>query len=179
MPDHVHLLIAPNDRELPVGNASGAIKRWMRQDLRASWQWQPGSFDRLLRSEESAYEKWQYIRENPVRAGLVEKSEDWPSSHWVRIVEPAVDIRLSSTSSLRQAERLPYNHRGLSLRPWTASARLLIAFCLTILPLPTFWARHRRPLLPQRPANKSALQTRADQFLALVNSSYHGALQSE
>src|SRR5213075_1121222 len=78
MPDHVHLLVAPNDRELPVGNASGAIKRWMRQDLVATWQWQPGSFDRLLRSEESAYEKWQYIRENPVRAGLVEKSEDWP-----------------------------------------------------------------------------------------------------
>ncbi|MBA3544251.1 MAG: transposase, partial [Chthoniobacterales bacterium] len=28
MPDHVHLLIAPNERELPVGNASAAIKRW-------------------------------------------------------------------------------------------------------------------------------------------------------
>jgi REP element-mobilizing transposase RayT len=78
MPDHVHLLIAPNDRELPVGNASGAIKRWMRRELAATWQWQPGSFDRLLRSDESAYEKWQYIRENPARAGLVAKWEDWP-----------------------------------------------------------------------------------------------------
>jgi REP element-mobilizing transposase RayT len=27
MPDHLHLLIAPNDRETAVGNASGAIKR--------------------------------------------------------------------------------------------------------------------------------------------------------
>jgi putative transposase len=78
MPDHVHLLIAPKDREAAVGNASGAIKRGIRQELGAEWQWQPGSFDRLLRSNESAEEKWQYIRENPVRAGLVEKWQDWP-----------------------------------------------------------------------------------------------------
>lgn len=78
MPDHVHLLIAPNEREMAVGNAAGAIKRWMREALAASWQWQPGSFDRLLRSDESAEEKWKYMRENPVRAGLVERWEDWP-----------------------------------------------------------------------------------------------------
>ncbi len=72
MPDHVHLLIAPNDRELPVSNASGAIKRWMHQELVTPWQWQPGCCDRLLRSDESAEEKWQYIRENPTRAGRVE-----------------------------------------------------------------------------------------------------------
>ena len=78
MPDHLHLLIAPNDRELPAGNASGAIKRWMRQELAATWQWQPGSFDRLIRSDESAEEKWQYIRENPARAGLVKNWQDWP-----------------------------------------------------------------------------------------------------
>ncbi len=35
MPDHVHLLIAPNDREAKVGNAAGSIKRWMRQELNA------------------------------------------------------------------------------------------------------------------------------------------------
>ena len=78
MPDHVYLLIAPNDREEAVGNASGAIKRWMRQELKADWQWQPGSFDRLLRSDESAEEKWQYIRENPVRARFVANWQDWP-----------------------------------------------------------------------------------------------------
>lgn len=78
MPDHVHLLIAPNDREEAVGNASGALKRWLRQEVKADWQWQPGSFDRLLRSDDSAEEKWQYIRENPVRAGLVGNWQDWP-----------------------------------------------------------------------------------------------------
>ena len=54
MPDHVHLLIAPLERESAVGNASAALKRVIRHDLKATWQWQPGSFDRLLRSDESA-----------------------------------------------------------------------------------------------------------------------------
>ena len=80
MPDHVHLLIAPLEREAAVGNASAALKRFIRQDLQARWQWQPGSFDRLLRSDESTEQKWQYIRENPVRAGLVEEWREWPYS---------------------------------------------------------------------------------------------------
>lgn len=80
MPDHVHLLAAPFDRETPVGNLSGAVKRWMRQELGATWEWQPGSFDRLLRSSESLSDKWAYIEQNPVRAGLVTRPEDWPCS---------------------------------------------------------------------------------------------------
>jgi len=78
MPDHIHLLIAPLDREAAVGNAVAALKRFIRHELGAAWQWQPGSFDRLLRSDESAEEKWQYIRENSVRAGLVQESGAWP-----------------------------------------------------------------------------------------------------
>ena len=78
MPDHVHVLVAPRDREAAVGNLSGALKRWIRQELEATWQWQPGCFDRLLRTEESATQKWLYIRENPVRAGLVQTWQEWP-----------------------------------------------------------------------------------------------------
>ena len=40
--------------------------------------WQAGVFDHLLRSDESYAEKWLYVRENPVRAGLVARAEDWP-----------------------------------------------------------------------------------------------------
>ena len=40
--------------------------------------WQPGFFDHLLRSDESYAQKWEYVRENPVRAGLVKVAEDWP-----------------------------------------------------------------------------------------------------
>ena len=32
---------------------------------------QEGFFDHLLRSYESYAQKWEYVRENPVRAGLV------------------------------------------------------------------------------------------------------------
>jgi putative transposase len=39
--------------------------------------WQPGFFDHLLRSADSYSAKWDYVRENPVRAGLVELSKDW------------------------------------------------------------------------------------------------------
>jgi putative transposase len=79
MPDHLHFVAAPkNDREARVGNVSAAIKRWMRHELKATWKWQAGSFDRLLRSDESAHEKWMYVEENPVRAGLVNRWEDWP-----------------------------------------------------------------------------------------------------
>ena len=80
MPDHLHLLAAPRRRDLTVGDFSGAIKRWMRKELNADWEWQTGCFDRLLRSDESAQAKWEYMRENPVRAGLVEHWSDWPHS---------------------------------------------------------------------------------------------------
>ena len=34
-------------------------------------------FDHLLRSVESYSAKWQYVRENPVRAGLAIHWKDW------------------------------------------------------------------------------------------------------
>ena len=79
MPDHLHVIAAPiNNRATRVGNFSGALKRGMRQGLNPSWTWQPGCFDRLLRSDESLHEKWLYVQENPVRAGLVKHWKDWP-----------------------------------------------------------------------------------------------------
>ena len=40
--------------------------------------WQEGFFDHVLRSSESYGEKWEYVRMNPVRAGLCATPEDWP-----------------------------------------------------------------------------------------------------
>jgi putative transposase len=40
--------------------------------------WQRVFFDHLLRSAESYRQKWNYVRQNPVGAGLVAKPEDWP-----------------------------------------------------------------------------------------------------
>jgi REP element-mobilizing transposase RayT len=79
MPNHLHVIVAPKeDRDAHVGNFSAALKRWIRKDLEATWKWQAGCFDRLLRSDESLHKKWLYVEENPVRAGLVKDSRDWP-----------------------------------------------------------------------------------------------------
>jgi hypothetical protein len=40
--------------------------------------WQAGFFDHLLRRSESYAAKWEYVRRNPVRAGLVSEPDLWP-----------------------------------------------------------------------------------------------------
>jgi hypothetical protein len=42
--------------------------------------WQPEFFDHVLRSANSYSEKWDYVRNNPVRAGLAGTAEAWPYS---------------------------------------------------------------------------------------------------
>jgi len=79
MPDHLHALIAPkNNSEARITQFSAGLKRFVRREVPSSWQWQHGVFDRLLRREESAESKWIYVRENPVRAGFVDRWQDWP-----------------------------------------------------------------------------------------------------
>jgi len=73
MPDHVHVFVA--------GGQDFNLSQWVRQ-LKAALArepklWQRGFFDHLLRSEESYAEKWEYVRQNPVRAGLAARAEDW------------------------------------------------------------------------------------------------------
>ncbi|HET7712274.1 MAG TPA: hypothetical protein VFL80_10135, partial [Thermoanaerobaculia bacterium] len=47
--------------------------------------WQDESFDRILRSGEDLRKKCEYVVENPVRAGLVERIEKyrWIWREWV------------------------------------------------------------------------------------------------
>jgi len=40
--------------------------------------WQREFFDHVLRSSESYAEKWNYVFDNPVRAGLVTTADNWP-----------------------------------------------------------------------------------------------------
>ena len=63
----------------------GKWKEWtakhvLRELGEQSPLWQAEFFDHLLRSHESWTEKWTYVHENPVRAGLVARAEDWPYS---------------------------------------------------------------------------------------------------
>jgi putative transposase len=43
-----------------------------------AWKWQSDCWDTQIRSGEHYGEKWEYVRQNPVRKELVEKCEDWP-----------------------------------------------------------------------------------------------------
>jgi hypothetical protein len=45
---------------------------------RAGPIWQDERFDRVVRDEGEFLEKWQYIRNNPVKGGLAERPEDYP-----------------------------------------------------------------------------------------------------
>ena len=79
MPDHLHALVRPlANRDARITQYSAGLKRFVRRETKAAWKWQDGVFDRLLRRDESAESKWIYMRENPVRAGLVRRWEDWP-----------------------------------------------------------------------------------------------------
>ena len=81
MPNHIHLFVALEpDRKLSVWMKS--LKNSLSKTLRSlevpSPHWQKGFFDHVLRSAESYSQKWEYVRDNPVRAGLVRNWEEWP-----------------------------------------------------------------------------------------------------
>lgn len=91
MPDHVHLFCAP------ARWPSIDIRRWMRYlkeritkrlgnerlgtasppKAEVKWRWQSDCWDTQIRSGEKYHEKGLYVRENPVRAGLVGDPELW------------------------------------------------------------------------------------------------------
>jgi REP element-mobilizing transposase RayT len=90
MPDHIHLFVRGGP-EFNLGIWVRGLKRVVaaavtggRKELRRSGGgdsgniWQRGFFDHLLRNSESYAQKWNYVRDNPVRAGLANKADDWP-----------------------------------------------------------------------------------------------------
>jgi putative transposase len=80
MPDHLHALLSFALDE----SMSEVIRDWKRFHTRKNGvAWQEGYFDHRLRADERGTQlsgKMNYIRENPVIAGLCTKAEDWP---WV------------------------------------------------------------------------------------------------
>jgi putative transposase len=81
MPDHVHLFCAPAESETQpcysgsnIGNPS---QRELGQTQVESPIGQRLFWDTQLRRSESYDQKWNYVVENPVRAELVARSEDW------------------------------------------------------------------------------------------------------
>ena len=86
MPDHVHLLLQPEESApgewWPLSSILHSIKTYTAREVnrllgRSGQLWLDESFDRLVRGEEELLEKWKYIRMNPVKKGLCETPEQW------------------------------------------------------------------------------------------------------
>jgi putative transposase len=79
MPDHIHLFIAGAD-DFDLGVWVRGLKRVVAAAVSGGrgGLWQRGFFDHLIRNSESYSEKWDYVLENPVRAGLVSSADKWP-----------------------------------------------------------------------------------------------------
>jgi REP-associated tyrosine transposase len=90
MPDHLHLFVSFQPGGLTLSDWMKSLKNCLSKVLRsmgnASPHWQDGFFDHVLRSSESYEQKWRYVKENPVRAGLAARSEDWPYQGEVQAV---------------------------------------------------------------------------------------------
>ena len=82
MPDHIHLFAAFCPKSPPlwkwVKALRGSLSKRIRETTGEGAHWEKDFFDHVLRSQESYLEKMEYVRQNPVRAGLVKHAEDWP-----------------------------------------------------------------------------------------------------
>lgn len=80
MPDHIHFFVRGSGA-FRLDRWVNGLKRSISVALGATNKrplWQPGFFDHVLRNDESYGQKWEYVRENPARAGLVQRADEWP-----------------------------------------------------------------------------------------------------
>ena len=118
MPEHIHLLIRPQDetqtvetilRRLKSSFGQGVIRRWeelhapilkritIANGTRRFWQ-RGGGYDRNTFSEKELIEKIGYIHLNPVKRGLVSTLDEWKwsSARWYEKREDYVGPPISN-----------------------------------------------------------------------------------
>ena len=83
MPNHVHVLVTP----WAAHTLSSILHSWKSftanegnkwLDRGGEVFWQRESYDHLVRDEEDYWRIWDYIRMNPVKAGLCKQPQEWP-----------------------------------------------------------------------------------------------------
>ena len=84
----VHLFVR-GGRNFRLSSWVGGLKRAMSVALKSPRLWQPGFFDHILRSGESYAKKWNYVRDNPVRAGLEGSADQWPYQREIVLIDRA------------------------------------------------------------------------------------------
>lgn len=113
MPDHIHFFCAPGQYPPPdfhkwVRKWKALVSRTFPLELREVGThlprtndpaatsaalprlqplFQSDCWDRQLRTGDSYAQKWEYVRNNPVRKGLVGHAEDWPFQGEMNVLE--------------------------------------------------------------------------------------------
>ena len=103
MPDHIHFFCSPATnppydfqkwiiywKRLTTQIAARADARppvAARADARPPRLWQSGCWDTQIRTGSQYKEKWEYVRNNPVRKGLVVHADDWPYQGRMNVLE--------------------------------------------------------------------------------------------
>ena len=90
MPEHIHVFVG-----------EGHLARYRLENWIAAWKsfvsrrwpgvdekpiWQRSFWDRQIRSSDEYDQKWLYVRNNPVRHGLVENPDEWPFQGAINIL---------------------------------------------------------------------------------------------
>ena len=87
LPDHIHCLAQPLPHPtggcFDLGEILHSIKSFASHQINlrrgaTGSIWQIERYDRIVRDEAEFLEKWDYIRNNPVKANLAEYPEDYP-----------------------------------------------------------------------------------------------------
>jgi len=91
LPDHIHLFCAPNQSDAPTLGSwvhfwkSLVSQRWPRPAEQPIWQ--KSLWDTQLREADRYGDKWEYVRHNPVRHGLVTSPEQWVFQGELHVLE--------------------------------------------------------------------------------------------
>ncbi len=103
MPDHIHVLVRPlskGDGDWDLAELLHSVKSYSAHRIAKARRnqsdtgptsmsiWQDERYDRWIRDIDEFAEKWQYIADNPVKAGLVRCSSDY---RWLYLIEESPD----------------------------------------------------------------------------------------
>jgi REP element-mobilizing transposase RayT len=87
LPDHVHLIFKSladgSGDTFSLSKILQSIKGFSARAINKcrgseGLLWQDESFDRIVRDHDEYLEKWNYIRNNPVKSGLCQSPEEYP-----------------------------------------------------------------------------------------------------
>jgi REP-associated tyrosine transposase len=100
MPDHVHLLVEGQADDSDCRQFISRAKQYSGFHYKAKYGrrlWQRYGFERVLRNEDAAVSVVRYILENPLRARLVERVDEYPFSgsrtYTIEQIAEAVQLR--------------------------------------------------------------------------------------